>query len=246
MASTPSMADLQLSTQIEARFSRLGKVDPFTTLGLQPTASKEQIKAAYLSLAKTFHPDRLPPSLPHLAQKMSAVFESIRQAYETLFDDARRSAYLAQRPAGGAAAQPGTPSAQAQELLKLGEAFFKKRDYRQAEQHFARAYAADPSATALAAQAWAVYMDPTRKAEVPQAREMMQRALSLDPHSDRANYQLGVIARVEGNMELAERHFREAVRVNPRHLEATQELRLIDLRKKRATEPPKKGGGFFG
>jgi hypothetical protein len=43
-------------------------------------------------------------------------------------------------------------------------------------------------------------------------------------------------------MERAERHFREAVRVNPRHLEANQELRLIEMRKKKQAP---KGGGFF-
>ena len=41
----------------------------------------------------------------------------------------------------------------------------KKREYRQAEEQFAKAYAVDKSANALAAQAWSIYMDPTRKAE---------------------------------------------------------------------------------
>ena len=75
------------------------------------------------------------------------------------------------------------------------------------------------------------------------AKNLMAQALKIDPNCDRAHYQLGVIARVEGDMERAERHFREAVRVNPRHLEANQELRLIEMRKKKAA--PKGGGGFF-
>ena len=91
-------------------------------------------------------------------------------------------------------------------------------------------------------------MDPSRKAEGPQAKALMQKALAIDPNCDRAHYQLGVIARVEGDMDRAEKHFRDAVKANPRHLEANQELRLIDMRKKKAAEPagPKKGpGGFF-
>ena len=74
----------------------------------------------------------------------------------------------------------------------------------------------------------------------------MQKALTIDPASDKANYQLGVIARVEGDMDKAEKHFREAVKSNPKHLEANQELRLIEMRKKKAAEPKKGGGGFFG
>jgi Tfp pilus assembly protein PilF len=62
---------------------------------------------------------------------------------------------------------------------------------------------------------------------------MMQQAIELDPGCDRGHYQLGVIARVEGDMERADRHFREAVRANPRHLEANQELRLIEMRRRK-------------
>ncbi len=86
-------------------------------------------------------------------------------------------------------------------------------------------------------------MDPQRKAEVPKAKQLMAEALKLDPNCDRAHYQLGVIARVENDMDRAERHFREAVRANPKHLEANQELRLIEMRKKNPP-PPKKGGLF--
>jgi hypothetical protein len=43
---------------------------------------------------------------------------------------------------------------------------------------------------------------------------------------------------VEGDMDRAERHFRLAVQANPKHLEANQELRLIEMRKGKA---PKKG-----
>ena len=66
---------------------------------------------------------------------------------------------------------------------------------------------------------------------------MMVDALKTDPDCDRAHYQLGVIARVEGDSERAERHFREAVRANPRHLEAAQELRLLEMRKRPNRDP---------
>ncbi len=239
-------AELQLAQQIEQRYEQASRRDHFVSLGLAPTASKDQVKTAFINLAKIFHPDRLPPSLPYLAQKMSTVFEAIREAYEVLHDDARRAAWVAARASALAAASQQPNSSQASDLMKMGEVFFKKRDYRQADDHFARAHALDKSALSLAAQAWAIYMDPTRKAEGPQAKAMMVKALSLDSTCDRAHYQLGVIARVEGDMDRAEKHFREAVRVNPRHLEANQELRLIEMRRKKSADAPgKKGSGFF-
>jgi len=108
----------------------------------------------------------------------------------------------------------------------------RRREYAQAETLFRQAYEADPRPATLAAAAWAIYMDPTRRSDGPRARAMMVDALKADPDCDRAHYQLGVIARVEGDVDRAERHFREAVRSNPRHLEAAQELRLLEMRRR--------------
>ena len=235
----PSAAEQTLAMQIDARYAQLKTRDHFITLGVTPEATRDQIKAAFLGLAKTFHPDRLPPSLPHMAQKMSAVFESIREAYDTLYDDQKRAAWVA----GQKSTQKPPAAQQASDLFKMAEVFFKKRDYKQAEQHFAKAHALDKGANSLAAQAWSIYMDPSRKAEAAHARQLMENALTIDARSDRAHYQLGVIARVEGDIATAERHFREAVKANPKHLEANQEIRLIEMRRKKAE--PKKGGGFF-
>jgi tetratricopeptide (TPR) repeat protein len=247
-APVPTPAEAQLAAQIETRAEAGKKKDHYATLGITPQATRDQVKAAFLGLAKTFHPDRLPPSLPHLKQKISTVFEAIREAYETLYDDNRRTAYTATLAAAKAKANQaaGASPQQATDLFKMGEVFFKKRDYKQAEDHFARAHASDQGANSLAAQAWAIYMDPARKAESANARAMMQKALALDAKCDRALYQLGVIARVEGDMDRAEKYFREAVRVNPRHLEASQEIRLIEMRRKKEKDSGKKGGGLFG
>ncbi|RKG96806.1 J domain-containing protein, partial [Corallococcus carmarthensis] len=250
---SPKPDEGRLAQQIEQRYADIQtKKDHFFTLGVPQDASRDQVKAAFLSLAKLFHPDRLPPSLPHLAPKITAVFESIREAYEVLHDDTRRKNYqLAQQgaqaapkaPIAGPGARPGSPGAaradtNADDLFRMGEVFFRKRDFIAASEHYERAHALDPKPLYLAARAWAVYMDPSRKADMPRAKQWMADAVRTDPNCDRAHYQLGVIARVEGDMDRAERHFRDAVRSNPKHLEANQELRLIDMRKK---NPPKKG-----
>ena len=228
-------------------------------LGVPQDVSRDQVKSAFLSLAKVFHPDRLPLSIPYMSQKMTSVFEAIREAYEVLYDDARRKAYqqtlqtqqvlpkqTAQTAAAIASSSPGAraagrPDSSPDDLYKMGEVFFRKRDFNTASDHYERAYSLDPKPLYLSARAWAIYMDPARKAEMAKAKQMMADAVRIDPNCDRAHYQLGVIARVEGDMDRAERHFREAVRANSKHLEANQELRLIEMRKK---NPPKKGGFF--
>ncbi|HVE83953.1 MAG TPA: J domain-containing protein, partial [Myxococcales bacterium] len=247
----------RLAEQIEGRFQQIrAGSDHFTTLGIGRDANRDVVKAAFLSLAKVFHPDRLPSSLSELAPKMTSVFEAVREAYEVLYDEGKRAAYLlalraqgqagpGRAPTGAGMQGPGARAASdAADIYKKGEVLFKKRDFSAAEEQYDRAYALDPRATYLAAKAWAIYMDPARKAEGARAKQLMNDAVTNDPLCDRGHYQLGVIARVEGDMERAERHFREAVKANPKHLEANQELRLIEMRRKNA--PPKKGGGLFG
>jgi curved DNA-binding protein CbpA len=239
----------QFGAQVETRFESLQKRrEYYAILGIPQSSTPDQIKNAFLTLAKIFHPDRLPQSLPHLTEKISAVFESIREAYETLHDQNRRGQYNAALAQGKDAfpSAPTQPRAgpSSDDLMKMGEVFFKKRDYLKADEHWARAHAIDGKADSLAARAWAIYMDPNRKAEAQKAKDMMAAAQKISNDNDRVHYQLGVIARVEGDLNRSERHFREAVRVNPRHLEANQELRLIEMRKKKAAGPePKKG--FF-
>jgi curved DNA-binding protein CbpA len=231
-------AERKIAASVEERYRALaGKPTHHSVLGLGAHPTRDQVKAAFLEHAKVFHPDRLPSSLAALAPKMTAVFEAIREAYEVLHDDQRRHQYeqalqaQADQPRGG----PDPKAiAQAADEFKKGEALFRRRDFAKAEECYVRAYALDPKADYLAARAWALYMDPGRKHEAARARQMLQDALKADPGCDRAHYQLGIIARVDNDAAAAERHFRDAVKANPRHFEANQELRLIEMRKKKS------------
>ena len=71
--------------------------DYYATLGLQPTATHEQIKRAYRKLARKFHPD--------VSKEPDAEnrFKAVAEAHEALNDPERRAAYddIAQRHARG-------------------------------------------------------------------------------------------------------------------------------------------------
>ena len=60
----------------------------YETLGVQVTASKEEIKNAYKKLAPQFHPDKNPDNAT-AAEK----FKEINQAYEILSDEQKRRQY---------------------------------------------------------------------------------------------------------------------------------------------------------
>ena len=63
--------------------------DYYTLLGVAPGAEDEIIRAAYLVLAKRYHPDTATAASPHNVEK----FRLITEAYEVLRDPRRRAYY---------------------------------------------------------------------------------------------------------------------------------------------------------
>ena len=75
--------------------------DLYADLRVKPTASTDEIKAAYRKLAHKTHPDRKGGS--------AAKFRIIQEAYETLSDPSRRSSYDFSVPSQGPEEAPPPP-----------------------------------------------------------------------------------------------------------------------------------------
>lgn len=63
-------------------------MDYYETLGVQRTATEEEIKKAYRKLAMQFHPDRNPGD-----KEAETKFKQVQEAYDTLFDVNKRARY---------------------------------------------------------------------------------------------------------------------------------------------------------
>ncbi|KAG9235717.1 DnaJ domain-containing protein [Amylocarpus encephaloides] len=63
--------------------------DYYADLGLPQQANSRDVKTAFFKLAKRHHPDKKAPGMTIDAQD----FRKIREAYECLFDKAKRAAY---------------------------------------------------------------------------------------------------------------------------------------------------------
>lgn len=90
---------------VEALFERLKIAkDHYEILDVGRLATDDEIKDAYHTLARRFHPDRFHQSEPQLRSRVESAFARIAQAYETLSDQPLRTDYDARRPtkpAGG-------------------------------------------------------------------------------------------------------------------------------------------------
>jgi curved DNA-binding protein CbpA len=215
------------SGELEALFARLERAtDYYEVLDLGKLASAEEIKAAYHTLARRYHPDRFHQSEPKLRRRVDSAFARIAQAYETLRDQQVRGAYDAKRasqspragghksappeksPAGAAQPSPGAEISQAESSFQRGKAALEQNRRDEALRFLAEAAMSAPREARYRAhygQALIGQMNTRRIAEAE-----LQAAVSLEP--DNASYRvmlaelykaLGLRRRAEGELQRA-------------------------------------------
>lgn len=227
-----SAFDREYAKKIDTKAALLGK-DHFAILEVPRNATREQVKSAYLSAVKTFHPDHIPPSLGHLAGRVKEIFNAIREAHVAIEDDVGRALYLAELEMQKSdSATRKAPANDVEICEREAELHLRKRDYSLAAEEYAKAFALGKNPSHLAQEAWAIYVDPQRKADLPLVIMKLEQALTLDAKNEKACYAMGVIARVQDDLLKATKFFKTAVATNPRNAEAIAELRLIEMRSK--------------
>ncbi len=238
VAPAPSAPDhAELRRAFAAASPRARSQDLFERLGVLPTATQEQVKAAYFQLARQLHPDRFQhPALSDLAGQVPEFFAAVNEAYEVLSSREKRAAYLAAR--AGSGGEAGRAQTAALEFEKA-QACVRTRDMARARGHFEAAVRADPRPEYLATYAGALHATGS-PADRDRARELADEALR-DPRCDRAALVRGLIARDEGDHRTAEQLFRRALQANPQNVVAQRELRSAEAR--RGTAPGAQPGG---
>lgn len=218
-------AEQQLRQALLAVAPRAKERDLFARLGIPDTGGREDAKKAFLAIARQFHPDRFSsPALADLEPVVKDFFAAVNEAYEVLADDRKRAEYLVARKG------KATVYAEAARVdFQKGEACVRTRDFARARGFLESAVRADPRPEYQAALAFACLSDPQRK-DRERARGLLEEAMK-DPACDRAFYVAGILARDEGDEGTAERHFRAAVKANPRNADAVRELRIAESRR---------------
>lgn len=95
-----------LQTEVLEKERSLGG-DHFAVLGIAPSATAEEIRAAYHAESRRFHPDRFfRQELGPFRAKLERIFRRLNEAHAVLSDPAKRAAYLAANPSLTASARP--------------------------------------------------------------------------------------------------------------------------------------------
>ncbi|MCA1829634.1 MAG: DnaJ domain-containing protein [Myxococcales bacterium] len=234
--------DLRFVDEVRSRAKLAQRQNAYARLGVSPQAPADQIKAAYLALAKRFHPDAASkPGLTALTPELQSLFGSLKEAYESISTADLRAKYDAQNKNAGNT-KSGNRKEESILAMKMGDVLLKKRDFEGALTKLRRAVDLDASGDALAALAWALVADPKATAATKEeAASLINRALRAQGATARTYYVAGVLWRTK-DPDSAVDAFRKALEIDPNHSDAALELRLIEQRRGKTQ---KSGGGVL-
>ncbi|MCG8424857.1 MAG: J domain-containing protein [Proteobacteria bacterium] len=77
-------SDSEVQARLEGELDRLKSSDPYAALGLEPDASKAEIRAAFLRNTKVFHPNRFARRGREVIKVANEVFLRLKDAYTQL------------------------------------------------------------------------------------------------------------------------------------------------------------------
>lgn len=200
--------------------------DYYKILGIDPTASQEEIKKAFFKLAKKYHPDK------HRGSESSEYeikFAQINEAYNILKDQAAKNDYDSRaksQPAAGAKSSDN--QYRAEELYQTALKAIKLKDVNSAIDLLKAAVRLEPGkAEYYSVLGLALSEKPRRLHE---AREMCEKAVEIEPY-DVSNYvNLGRVYKKAGLHMRAQRQFEKALHWDPENIAARAELQGVRQR----------------
>jgi curved DNA-binding protein CbpA len=212
--------------------------DFYDVLAVPRTAKADEIKQAYLRLARDRHPDRFQDRVEK--ERAQEFFKELTEAFNTLRDEGKRRAYDAQL----AKPQPKSPAEFAElartdgaRLLEQGKVLEAIEQLRVALYHLPE----DPKSNALFGRAMLRTRDGAREGVMA-----LEKAVTAEPkaewHVEIATALLGERMKVR-----ARKHAEAALKLAPNHPEVRRvatEAGLFDP--PTPAPPPADGGGLLG
>ncbi|MFQ6038679.1 MAG: DUF4388 domain-containing protein [Candidatus Aminicenantales bacterium] len=205
----------------------------FQLLGLGREATPEEVKKAYFGMARKYHPDLFGRELdPEVQEKISAVFDGITKAYNTLLDEEKRHEYEKHLDAPEEAARRNQTQ-EAEKRFRQGKTLFNQGRYEEALVFLEQAIRLrrDKANYFLLLALIQAKLPMYRK----EAEQSFLRAINLEPWNAEAFVGLGLLYKEEGLHVRARKQFEKALQVDPDHRIARRELREAKGEKERKT-----------
>ncbi|HLK41057.1 MAG TPA: DnaJ domain-containing protein [Polyangiaceae bacterium] len=230
--------------EIIDRAATIDRADYFMMLDISQEAKREEVEAAFFTLVKQWHPDRLPAELAPVKDACSRVFSRMSEAHATLVDAERRARYMRLLADGSGSPEMQETVARVVEAataFQKAEVCFKRGDHVQAEEFCRKAVEADatqPDYHAMLAWLTALKPDYQSPEKTLECIRMLDKALEMSDKCEKAYYWRGCLHKRIGRASHAVRDFRRAADLNPRNIDAAREVRLFHLRGGRTSSKP--------
>ena len=222
---------------------RLKHASHYEVLGVAPTATVAEIRAAYLVAVRKFHSDAFSgQELGSARATITELFQRVNEANQALTSATERAEYdvFLDRKAKGLPTDVAVIM-QAESLFQKGELLFNAGKFEDAETVFREAIALNRAEAEFHAY---LGMALFRRRNRPQdALPHLEKARSLDPKLTSAQVFLAAIQSAQGDDEGARRILRKILEQEPDNALAKAEASRI--RAKLAAQQTKKPG-FFG
>lgn len=226
----------EIIKRIAKQYQNIPKMDYYEILGIDKKAEAADIKKAYHTQAKSYHPDMLRDIDTDTLKMSEVIFDKVQLAYDTLSDEEGKKNY--DKAKGFNLSQEeqrkmAKIKAKAGLQYQIGMKAYKVRNYKKAIEFIRSAIDINPTE--------AVYYGVLAEIQAKnpkwfnQAKENCTRAISLDPHNAYLFIVMGGIYLDEGLVDDAEAQFRKALVIDPTNEEAKQALEKMG---KKVEKPP--------
>ena len=206
---------------------RLDSLNYYQVLEITNKASAEEVKRAYFSLARQYHPDLFDRNLARETKdKIADVFDRLTKAYRTLGDGLKREEYDSRQGTAHEGGERHDALKQADIKFRQGKTLFNQARYEDAVVYLEQAVRQKPDQSSyhlLLALAHEKIPGHDIKAE-----ENFLKAIKLDAWNPEAYVGIGMLYKKEGMKIKAARFLKKALAIDDSHRLAKKELAEIE------------------
>jgi curved DNA-binding protein CbpA len=238
-----SPEEQEFRDEVLAKYDAATDLTYYDLLGVNPSASNDEIKTGYYRLAKKLHPDhRRQERGEDDNARLDAIYLKIQEAYEVISSPARRRLYdfrlqsAAQAQASWDGRKPAsadsskgnvpTPTYSTEQMAELhfdnGKRFFKEKRYHEAVESLRDAVRLNPTRADYHHVLGTVLAKNRRWRK--QAEEHLGKAISLDRFNIESYLELGSLYEESGLMSRAHRAYELALGLDPDNPRAREKL----------------------
>ena len=222
----------------------------FEMLGVKESAETNEISKKYMTLAKKWHPDRMPPELSQLRPWVEEIFHLFTVASDTLGDTKKRVEYQRAVMQGG-----GTPESERKLNVMVEAAInFQKVDVLVKRRRYDDAIEICDQAMSVvrkeadypAMKAWILLLRDGIENEgvADEIRNLLRKTFAINTDHVHGHFVRAHFLKRQGDHDKALKHFKKVAKLDPKNLEALREVRIGNMRRSRgrSSAPPASRG----